>query len=82
MTNEEDRALHDEMICPDCEQVFTSAGLQWRCLACLRLEVFDKDEQLECLECDGLTDGGKPFCVDHIELMPYVADLLRRMESS
>lgn len=30
----------------------------------------------ECTECGARTWGGKPYCPDHLELMPYVRQLL------
>ena len=39
-----------------------------------------KTRRCDAAGCYELTRENKPFCLEHIELAPYVCDLLRRME--
>ncbi|MCA8924503.1 MAG: hypothetical protein KDD82_22015 [Planctomycetes bacterium] len=50
--------------------------------ATLRHRVADRldGEVRQCLECGAPTEEGKPFCLWHVESMPYVAQLQARLE--
>lgn len=37
------------------------------------------DLSMTCAACGAATEGGKPYCSEHVEAMPYAARLLRKL---
>lgn len=76
--------------CAVCGLHKREVGPPWACYPCRKASLFSRPlgqsapPSVRCCAdgCRKWTSGGKPYCLHHVDRMPYVLALLARMDSA